>query len=239
MAVALQTGAPQGRRAVRVPFGHGSHSDVRPAAQRHMYHTHDERTVARSPCARAWRSEPPCLVMAADDLDVLASALSSTPLRLRDCALERRVARCRYSAASGRRESGKSLCGSVGCGECPNPPEPRVCPISPCTAKYSGERAFRMAASALCIIDVLELYDSITITVLHHWKTSSSPEGVGGRVVRGNGGGWPEAKGHDHGGRGACPTPHGHFGILLLIEGCAAVRGRVRRRQAGGAEGAL
>lgn len=107
-------------------------------------------------------------------------------------------------------------------------------------AKFSGESAYRMAGLTPRDIDVLELYDSFTITVLLQLEDLGfCPKGEGGRFVEGQrlapGGGCPA----NTGGGGLSCVHTGMFGIFLLIEATKQLRGECGDRQVREARTAL
>lgn len=99
-------------------------------------------------------------------------------------------------------------------------------------ARRSGERAFRMAGLTPVDIDLLELYDSFTITVLLQLEDLGfCPKGEGGRFVEGGrlapGGTRPA----NTGGGGLSYLHTGMFGIFLLTEAARQLRGECAERQ--------
>jgi acetyl-CoA acetyltransferase len=142
------------------------------AAQRHMYQygTTTAQLAEIAVAARKWASLNPAATMRGplSVEDVLASPMMSTPLRLRDCCLVSDGAGAVIATTAERaRNLRKKPVWVLGCGEShthrsiTGMPDLTVTP-----AKHSGGRAFRMAGLTPSDIDVLELYDSFTITVL-------------------------------------------------------------------------
>jgi acetyl-CoA acetyltransferase len=107
-------------------------------------------------------------------------------------------------------------------------------------AVESGRRAFSAARLGPAEIDVVEVYDSFTITVLLSLEALGfCGFGEGARFLEGSrarpGGGFPL----DTSGGGLSYCHPGMFGVFLLIEAVRQLRGECRERQVGGAETAL
>jgi len=216
------------------------------AAQRHMYQygTTPAQLAEIAVAARKWASLNPAATMRGplSVEDVLASPMMSTPLRLRDCCLVSDGAGAVIVTTAERaRNLRKKPVWVLGCGEShthrsiTGMPDLTVTP-----ARHSGERAFRMAGLTPSDIDVLELYDSFTITVLLQLEDLGfCPKGEGGRFVEGGTlapGGLRPAN-TDGGGLSYLHT--GMFGIFLLIEAARQLRGESGERQIKGARTAL
>ncbi|HEY3275490.1 MAG TPA: acetyl-CoA acetyltransferase [Syntrophorhabdaceae bacterium] len=216
------------------------------AAQRHMYQygTTSEQLAQIAVATRKWASLNPVASMR-DPLtieDVLASPMMSTPLRLRDCCLvSDGGGAVIITTAERARDLKKKPVWVLGCGEAHTHRSISGMPdltVSP--AKLSGERAFRMAGLSPSHIDVLELYDSFTITVLLELEDLGfCPKGEGGRFVEGQrlapGGSLPT----NTGGGGLSCVHTGMFGIFLLIEAARQLWGEGAARQVAGAKTAL
>lgn len=104
----------------------------------------------------------------------------------------------------------------------------------------SGEAAFRMAGIGPSDVDVLELYDSFTITVLLTLEGLGfcKPGEAGELVASGRtrpGGDLPM----NTSGGGLSYNHPGMFGLLLLVEAVRQLRGECGERQVPGAETAL
>lgn len=110
--------------------------------------------------------------------------------------------------------------------------------VSP--AALSGETAYRMAGCGPSDIDVLELYDSFTITVLLQLEDLGfCKKGEGGPFVEGGSlepGGIRPANTN---GGGLSYIHTGMFGIFLLIEAVRQLREECGERQMGKARTAL
>jgi acetyl-CoA acetyltransferase len=104
----------------------------------------------------------------------------------------------------------------------------------------SGRRAFAMAGLTPSDVDVAQLYDSFTITVLLALEDLGfCPKGEGGRFVEGGtlapGGSLPAQTS----GGGLAYTHPGMFGMFLLVEAVRQLQGACGDRQVGGAEVAI
>ncbi len=208
------------------------------ATQRHMYQygTTSEQLAEIAVSTRKWAALNPAASLR-DPLtiqDVLASPMMCTPLRLRDCCLvsDGGGAAIMTSAARAKDLRKKPLW-VLGCGEShthrsiSGMPDLTVTP-----AKLSGERAFRMAGLAPSDIDLLELYDSFTITVLLQLEDLGfCPKGEGGRFVEGQRLAPGGARPTNTSGGGLSYLHTGMFGIFLLIEAAKQLRGECGERQ--------
>ena len=216
------------------------------AAQRHMYQygTTGAQLAEIAVAARKWAGLNPLASMR-DPLsieDVLASPMMSTPLHLRDCCLVNDGGGAVILTSAERaRDLRKKPVLVLGCGAAHTHRSITGMPdltVSP--AKASGERAFRMAGILPSDIDVLELYDSFTITVLLQLEDLGfCPKGEGGRFVEGQrlapGGSRPT----NTSGGGFSYLHTGMFGIFLLIEAARQLRGECGNRQVAHAKTAL
>ena len=215
-------------------------------AQRHMYQygTTSEQLAEIAVAARKWANLNPVASMRGPLTigDVLSSPMMSTPLRLRDCCLvSDGGGAVIVTSAERARDLKKKPVWVLGCGETHTHRGITGMPdftVSP--AKISGERAFKMAGLTPSGIDLLELYDSFTITVLLQLEDLGfCPKGEGGRFVQGGrlapGGDRPT----NTGGGGLSCVHAGMFGIFLLIEAARQLRGECGERQVAGAKTAL
>ena len=182
---------------------------------------------------KAWRRDP--LTIA----DVMASPMISTPLHLLDCCLvvdgggalvltsaERAVDLARSPVyVLGRGESHDHMAIS-------QMPE-----LTETAAVVSGPDAFAMAGLGPGDIDVCQLYDSFTITVLLALEDLGfCPKGESGPFVEdgrlGPGGNFPT----NTSGGGLSYCHPGMLGLLLLVEAVRQLRGECGPRQVEGAE---
>lgn len=216
------------------------------AAQRHMhqYGTTSEQLAEVAVAARGWANLNPKATMHGplSIPDVLASPMISTPLHLRDCCLvsDGGGAIIMTSVERARNLRKKPVI-VLGCGEShthrsiTGMPDLTVTP-----AKLSGEAAYRMAGLAPSDIDVLELYDSFTITVLLQLEDLGfCRKGEGGSFIEGGrlapGGARPASTN----GGGLSYIHTGMFGIFLLIEAVRQLRRECGERQMKNARTAL
>ena len=107
-------------------------------------------------------------------------------------------------------------------------------------AQKAGERAIKMAGVSHSDIDLVEIYDSFTITVLLSLEALGFCKiGEGGDFVSGQrtapGGAFPM----NTSGGGLSALHPGMFGMFLLIEAVRQLRGEGGERQVKGAETAL
>jgi len=248
MGRSFATGAPQEpEEQFEIPYGQWVPIPTYAlAAQRHMYQygTTSAQLAEIAVAARKWASLNPLAAMR-DPLsieDVLASPMMSTPLRLRDCCLVNDGGGAVIVTTAERAVNlSKKPVWILGCGEShthrsiTGMPDLTVTP-----AKFSGQRAFSMAGLSPSDIDVLELYDSFTITVLLQLEDLGfCPKGEGGRFVEGQRlapGGLQPA---NTGGGGLSCLHTGMFGIFLLIEAARQLRGECGDRQVRDAKTAL
>jgi len=248
MGLNFATGSPQEpEEQFEIPYGQWVPIPTYAlAAQRHMYQygTTSAQLAEIAVAARKWAELNPAASMR-DPLtvdDVLASPMMSTPLRLRDCCLVSDGGGAVIITTAERAKSlRKKPVWVLGCGEAhthrsiTGMPDLTVTP-----AKFSGERAFRMAGLTPSDIDVLQLYDSFTITVLLQLEDLGfCPKGEGGRFVEDQrlapGGSQPA----NTGGGGLSCLHTGMFGIFLLTEGTRQLRGEAGQRQVPDARHAL
>jgi acetyl-CoA acetyltransferase len=208
------------------------------AAKRHMYQygTTSEQLAEIAVSTRKWAGLNPAASMRGplSIEDVLSSPMMSSPLHLRDCCLVSDGGGAIIMTTAERaKDMRKKPVQVLGCGEAHTHRSITGMPdltVSP--AKLSGERAFRMAGLSPSDIDVCELYDSFTITVLLQLEDLGfCPKGEGGRFVEGQrlapGGPFPT----NTGGGGLSCVHTGMFGIFLLIEAARQLRGEGGDRQ--------
>lgn len=216
------------------------------AAQRHMqlYGTTSEQLAEIAVATRKWATMNPIATMR-DPItieDVLKSPMISSPLHLLDCCLVSDAGGAVILTSPERaRNLKKPPVWVLGCGECvshnsiSSMPELTITP-----AVRSGELAFQMAGLAPGDINVLELYDSFTITALLELEDLGfCRKGEGGALVSGQrtapGGALPM---NTNGGGLSFAHPAA-YGIFLLIEAARQLRGECGPRQVPHARTAL
>ncbi len=217
------------------------------AAMRHMYEygTTSEQLAEIAVATRKWASLNPRAMMR-DPLtieDVLASRWIAEPLHLLDCCLVTDgggavIVTTRERAARTR----KPPVWVLGAGEAhthnsiSNMPDLALHRA----ALISGQQAFERAGLTPGEIDVAEIYDSFTITVVLTLEALGfCGRGEGGDFVSGQrtapGGPFPM----NTNGGGLSYTHPGMYGIFLLIEATRQLRGECGDRQVEGARTAL
>lgn len=231
-----------------VPFGHmvpvGSYAL---AANRYLYETggRPEDLAGVAVAARRWAQLNPA-AFHRDPLsvdDVLASPLLCDPLHVRDCCLVTDGAGAIVMTTSERaRDLRRRPIEVLGYGEAQqslNISEMEdLSWLKP--AAMSSRTAFGMAGLTTGDIDVLQVYDSFTITVLLTLEALGfCGKGEAGAFIREGrtspGGALPM---NTSGGGLSCMHP-GMFGLFLLIEAVRQLRGECGERQVEGAEVAL
>jgi len=208
------------------------------AAQRHMYQygTTSEQLAEIAVATRKWAAMNPLAVMR-DPItidDVLNSPIVSSPLHMMDCCLVTDAGGAVIVTSPERARSlKKPPIWVLGCGESHNQASIGSMPdLTTTSAKQSGETAFRMAGLTPKDIDVAELYDSFTITVLLELEDLGfCKKGEGGSFVEGQrtapGGSFPL----NTNGGGLSFTHPGMYGIFLLIEATRQLRDEFGDRQ--------
>ena len=213
------------------------------AANRHqaVYGTSSEELAAIAVSTRAWaalnpraRHRDPLTVA-----DVLASPYVCEPLHKLDCCLVTdgagAIVLTRADRALDLRRPPAYVLG-VGSAHThamiSQMPDLTVTP-----GAVSGPKAFAMAGIGPADVDVLEAYDSFTITVLLALEDLGfCPKGEGGPFVRGDrlapGGALPT----NTNGGGLSYTHPGMYGMFLLVEAVRQIRGEAGPRQVPGAE---
>jgi len=228
------------------PFGSWLIANYALAAQRHFYQygTTPQQLAEIAVATRKWAAMNPIAMMR--DLitidDVLASPTISSPLHLLDCCLVTDGGGAIIITSPERaRDTRKPPVWILGCGEShthasiTNMPDLTITP-----AKQSGEAAFAMAGLSTTDIDVVELYDSFSITVLMQLEDLGfCQKGEGGDFVSGQrtapGGDFPM----NTNGGGLSFTHTGMYGIFLLIEAVRQLRNECGDRQVPKARTAL
>lgn len=175
--------------------------------------------------------------------DVLASRPISSPLRMLDCSIVSDGAAAFIVTATDRaKDLRKPVVRILGAGYGQRHGyvgEARDLTVT--GARESGARAFAMAGLTPADVDVVELYDCFTITVIVELEDLGfCPKGEGGRFVEGgrlrHDGGFPATT---FGGLLSCA----HFGLaagmLHVVQGVRQLRGEAGAAQVPGAEVAL
>ena len=209
------------------------------AANRHMYEhgTRHEQLAEVAVAARRWAGLNPAAMMR-DELtidDVMASPVIADPLRLRDCCLvtdgDGAIV---MTSAERARDLQTPPVRVLGFGESMTHITVGAMPDLAwlTSAAEAGGRAFEMAGVGPAEIDVAEIYDSFTITVLMTLEALGfCGPGEAGAFVEGGrtapGGDFPM---NTNGGGLSFAHP-GMYGIFLLIEATRQLRGECGPRQ--------
>ncbi len=174
--------------------------------------------------------------------DVLASPVVASPLHKLDCCLVTDGAGAVVLTSAARaRDLRKAPALVLGTGTSHTHAMISQMPdLTTTGAAVSGPLAFAAAGLSPADVDVIELYDSFTITVLLLLEDLGfCPKGEGGPFVAegvlGPGGALPA----NTTGGGLAYTHPGMFGIFLLVEAVRQLRGECGDRQVPGAEVAL
>ena len=217
------------------------------AAKRHMheYGTTSEHLAEIAVATRKWAQLNPAATRR-DDLsidDVMNSGMISEPLHLLDCCLVTDGAGAIVMTTAERAKDLKSKPISVkGYGEAHThwtiSEMPDLAHLLP--AKHAGKTAMDMAGVSHSDIDVVQIYDSFTITVLLSLEALGfCKPGEGGPFVSNQntapGGAFPM----NTSGGGLSALHPGMFGIFLLIEAARQLRDECGERQVSGAKTAL
>ena len=217
------------------------------AARRHMHEfgTREEQLAEIAVATRAWAALNPAATMR-DPLtidDVMRSTPISDPLKLLDCCLVTDGAGAIVmTTAENARAHGSRMIHVRGYGEAHTHWSIGAMPdLARLTAaEMSGRRAFEMAGIRHDAIDIVECYDSFTITVLMTLEALGfCKPGEGGAFVSGQrtapGGAFPLNT--NGGGLSYCHP--GMYGIFLLIEAVRQPRGDADARPVPGVRTAL
>lgn len=209
------------------------------AARRHMHEfgTTSEQLAEVAVATRKWAALNPAATMR-DPLsidDVLASPKVSDPLHLLDCCLVTDGAGAVVmTSADNARAGGRKPIHLRGYGEAHTHWSIAAMPdLARLTAaEMAGKRAFEMAGIRHDAVDLVECYDSFTITVLMTLEALGfCAPGEGGAFVAGQrtapGGAVPLNT--NGGGLSYCHP--GMYGIFLLIEAVRQLRGEAGARQ--------
>lgn len=216
------------------------------AARRHMhqYGTTAEQLADVAVAARRWAQLNPAAT-SRDDLsvaDVLASPLVSDPLHKLDCCLVTDGGGAVVvTTAENARSMAVTPISVAGYGEAESHWNIAAMPdLTVTSATRSGPRAMEMAGMTHDDIDIAQIYDSFTITVLLTLEALGfcKPGEAGEFVSNGRiapGGAFPM----NTSGGGLSYCHPGMFGIFLIIEAVRQLRGEAGERQIAGARTAL
>ena len=216
------------------------------AASRHMYEfgTTSEQLAQIAVDTRTWASMNPRarLQEPITVADVLESPMQATPLHKLDCCLVTDGAGAIVLTSAERaRDLRKAPALVLGTGTCHTHAMISQMPdLTTTGAAVSGPLAFAAARLTPADVDVVQLYDSFTITVLLLLEDLGfCPKGEGGPFVSDGvlapGGALPA----NTTGGGLAYTHPGMFGMFLLVEAVRQLRGECGERQVPGAEVAL
>jgi acetyl-CoA acetyltransferase len=218
------------------------------AAQRHMHEfgTTSEQLAEVAVAARAWALRNPKAFRFGDGPltveDVVGSPLVSDPLHALDCCLVTDAGGAVVMTTAERaRDLPKPPVRVIGHGETTtNVGMSQIPDLTATGARVAGERAYAMAGIRPADVDVAQLYDSFTITVLLELEALGfCARGEAGEFVsKGRvapGGEFPM----NTSGGGLSYTHPGIFGLFLIIEAMRQLRGECDDRQVPGAEVAL
>ena len=230
-----------------MPYGIGGPpSTYALAAMRHMhqYGTTHEQLAEIAVATRKWAQLNPKAYVR-DPLtidDVLSSRWIAYPFHFYDCCLVTDAGgACVIVGADRARDLPKKPVWLLGSGEAlthqslVNSPD-----LTQTPARYSGERAFKMAGLTPKEIDVVEVYDSFTYTALVTIEELGfCAKGEGGPFLANQrsapGGDFPM----NTNGGGLSYTHPGMYGMFLIIEAVRQLRGECGERQVSGARTAL
>lgn len=216
------------------------------AAHRHMheYGTTSEQLAEIAVSTRKWAQLNP-RAMYRDEItitDVVESPLIADPLHLLDCCLVTDGAGAIVMTSAERaRECKTKPVWVLGHGESHTHSLVSSMPdLTVTTAKQSGAQAFEMAGITHEEIDIAQIYDSFTITVLLTLESLGfCKPGEGGDFVANGrtapGGDFPM----NTNGGGLSYSHPGMYGIFLLIEAVQQLRGECGERQVSDAKLAL
>jgi acetyl-CoA acetyltransferase len=228
------------------PYGTSTVSSYALAAQRHMHEfgTTSEQLAEIAVATRKWASMNPKALMR-DPItieDVLKSRMVSSPLHVLDCCLVTDAGGAVVLTSMERaRDLKKRPVAVLGTGEAHTHRMISQMPdFTETAAKLSGKLAFERAGVTHKDIDVAEIYDSFTITVLLSLESLGfCKKGEGGAFVANQrtapGGDFPM---NTQGGALSYTHP-GMFGIFTVIEAVRQLRGECGPRQVKDAELAL
>jgi acetyl-CoA acetyltransferase len=220
------------------PLGHYA---LIAARHMHQFGTTSEQLAEIAVAARAWAAKNP-KAWARDPItvtDVVESRLICDPLhRLDVCLVTDGGGALVVTTAERARDAAKRAVRILGAGESQTHWGIAQMPdLTVTAAAVSGREAFGMAGITAADVDVLEPYDSFTITVLLALEDLGfCGKGEGGAFVEGGrlapGGALPALTS----GGGLSYNHPGAFGLLLLVEAVRQLRGEAGERQVPGAE---
>jgi acetyl-CoA acetyltransferase len=240
-------GGPGGDMAVEFEAPYGLRAPIAPyalAASRHMheYGTTPEQLAAIAVQTRRWAAMNPQAryrePITVDD--VLASPYQVAPLHTLDCCLVTDGAGAFVMTTAERaRDLRKPAVYVLGAGTAHDHAASiaEMPDLTTTPGAISGPNAFRMAGITPADVDVLEGYDSFTITALLHLEDLGfCKKGEGGPFAEeghtGPGGSLPM----NTNGGGLSYTHPGMYGMFLLTEATKQLRGECGERQVAGAE---
>jgi acetyl-CoA acetyltransferase len=212
----------------------------------HEFGTTSEQLAEVAVAARAWAlKNPKAFKHDAGPLtvdDVLGSTPVSDPLHALDCCLITDAGGAIVMTTAERaKDLPKKPVRVIGHGETTtNVGMSQIPDLTATGARVAGERAYAMAGLGPADVDVAEIYDSFTITVLLELEALGfCARGEAGEfVTKGRvapGGEFPM----NTSGGGLSYTHPGVFGLFLIIEAVRQLRGECGERQVPGAEVAL
>jgi acetyl-CoA acetyltransferase len=218
------------------------------AAQRHMHEfgTTAEQLAEVAVAARGWALKNPAAYRYGDGPlrvdDVLGSPIVSSPLHALDCCLITDGGACAVMTTRERaRDLPKAPVAVLGHGEITtNNGMSQIPDLTATGASISAGRAYAMAGLGAEDIDVAQVYDSFTITVLLELEALGFCERgqAGAFVSKGRiAPGGDFALNTSGGGLSYCHP--GIFGLLLIVEAVRQLRGECGERQLPGASTAL
>ena len=225
------------------PYGVSTIGSYALAAHRHMYEygTTSEQLAEIAVATRKWASLNPKAMMR-DPItidDVMNSRVIASPLHLLDCCLVTDAGGAVVLTSLERaRDLAKPPIAVLGTGEAHTHRMISQMPdLTETAAKISGKQAFERAGLTPADIDVAEIYDLFTITVLLTLESLGfCAKGEGGAFVSGQrtapGGDFPM---NTQGGALSYTHP-GMFGIFTVIEAVRQLRGECGPRQVPGAD---
>lgn len=214
------------------------------SAHMHRYGTTSEQLAEVAVQTRQWASRNPRARLQ-DPItvdDVLASPLEASPLHKLDCCLVTDGAGAVVLTSAARaRDLARPPAYVLGTGTCHTHAMISQMPDLTVTGgAVSGAEAFAAAELGPADVDVVELYDSFTVTVLLALEDLGfCAKGEGGPFVADGalrpGGALPA----NTNGGGLAYTHPGQYGLFLLVEAVRQLRGEAGERQVPGAEVAL